>query len=466
MTYNNIKPLLLLIWLFLIILEIAIGFQQWAGYYPMQHRLFIMTGTFGNPGPYACFISIGVPFALYYIIESKKFNFITGICIFTFLLSIIILPFLHSRTSFLSVIVGMIISNYKYILSKLRSHSLKLRIIYISTCIISLSILCFFLYTSKLESSVSRLFVYKLIIPHLYWTGIGLENIPVFLSNLQEEYFSTHAITSELFFSIDVPNKVMNEFLHMSLAYGILFGAILLFWFISCIILSFRMKEYGLTGSIFSLMIVFLFSYPLDYLEFIFVILIISILCSLYFHRIYYRLSFIFITFVIFLPITIGDVNNLSDQNKWEKLRILEGDYSTQSINVFEKCYLDGFKKPEFLFEYALKLRHNKMLDESQKVLKIGTSVSGDPAFLNEMAKNYIDIGKFHEAEACLIRSINKLPNRHYPHYLLALLYASPEYNNPTLFAKHYNWVMETPPKIPNKSIENMRKHLKVLLNY
>ncbi len=77
----------------------------------------------------------------------------------------------------------------------------------------------------------------------------------------------------------------------------------------------------------------------------------------------------------------------------------------------------------QFLFEYGRCLSKTGKYKESNEVLKLGQKQSSDPMYLNIMAENYRQMHQYKTAEECLKLSMNALPNRHYPIYLLAKLY-------------------------------------------
>ena len=85
---------------------------------------------------------------------------------------------------------------------------------------------------------------------------------------------------------------------------------------------------------------------------------------------------------------------------------------------------------------------------------------------LNIMGKNYQALGQCKEAEEWFIRSTHRLPNRIYPYYLLAKLYAE----HPEMFPKEkLEWavrmVLEKEAKVESTAIREMRKEVKNLLD-
>ena len=84
--------------------------------------------------------------------------------------------------------------------------------------------------------------------------------------------------------------------------------------------------------------------------------------------------------------------------------------------------------KPEFLFEEAQCLSKTGQHAEAIRVLERAKRLSGDPMIRYMIAKNRQTLGDYREAEEELLQAIGILPERLYPYYLLAKLYAEPEF--------------------------------------
>lgn len=80
---------------------------------------------------------------------------------------------------------------------------------------------------------------------------------------------------------------------------------------------------------------------------------------------------------------------------------------------------------------------------------------------LNIIGKNYVELKQYTEAEEYFIRSSHRLPNRIYPYYLLAKLYAEPQFRQPEKFKKMADKVLHKKPKVYSKAIEEMREEIK-----
>ena len=80
------------------------GLLQLYGFKQSQHGLFRLTGSFFNPGPYACYLAVIIPMSFYYALKFRicykvKFHFrntpiylLWGISLITFITSVLVLP--------------------------------------------------------------------------------------------------------------------------------------------------------------------------------------------------------------------------------------------------------------------------------------------------------------------------------------------------------------------------------------
>ena len=67
-------------------------------------------------------------------------------------------------------------------------------------------------------------------------------------------------------------------------------------------------------------------------------------------------------------------------------------------------------------------------------------------------------------AEDWLIRSTHRLPERIYPYYLLAKLYAEPDFRQPDKFEKMKRIVLTKEPKVQSTAIRQMREEVNKMI--
>ena len=79
---------------------------------------------------------------------------------------------------------------------------------------------------------------------------------------------------------------------------------------------------------------------------------------------------------------------------------------------------------------------------------------------LNVIGKNYQALRCYHWAEELLLGFGSSFARRIYPYYLLAKLYAEPEFLNREKFEEMKRIVLMKAPKIHSTAIEEMRREV------
>ena len=77
------------------------------------------------------------------------------------------------------------------------------------------------------------------------------------------------------------------------------------------------------------------------------------------------------------------------------------------------------------------------------------------------LAKNEQEAGNYLEAERLLLHAIDILPERIYPYYLLANLYAEPDFYQPDKRQEMADSVWHKKPKVESQAIREMREKVK-----
>ncbi len=113
------------------------------------------------------------------------------------------------------------------------------------------------------------------------------------------------------------------------------------------------------------------------------------------------------------------------------------------------------------MFEYGHILHKQQKPEESIRILMEAMKYSSDPMILNIIGKNHQQTGDYLAAERWLIRSTYRLPGRIYPYYLLAKLYAEPDFRQPDKLEEMKQIVLAKAPKIYSTAIEEMRREVK-----
>lgn len=445
--------------------ETVLGWEQLIGFKLSHHYLFPVTGSFYNPGPYCLFLGIIIPLALNNIIKYKRGIFYWEGLIYI-ILTFSLMPILLGRTGWIATIVGVIVTAFGT--GHLKMPHKKKLFLFITFLVFAILIIFYILYKLKPASALGRFFLWGMGMSALMvepLNGVGWNHVPGVLGFVQENYFSQNQ-ESNFIKVAGSPECAFNEYLQIGIAFGI--PALILFILILgySAYSSWKGKEYGLTGSIVAIAIGCIGSYPFRFYEFIIlagVLIIIGILSfksntKYLFFRICLSIGIFFICLISLQGIRHSELI----ENDW-KLKRYAYQYtlSSKSIDFLNSLMIVQKDNPTFLFDYGKALRETKLYDKSNAVLKKGLDVSSDPMFLNLIGKNYQDLGYHEIAEEYYKRSINRLPGRLYPYYLLAKLYSDPLFLNKNKFLEIYNKAMVMEPKVMSPAINDMRNELR-----
>jgi tetratricopeptide (TPR) repeat protein len=138
------------------------------------------------------------------------------------------------------------------------------------------------------------------------------------------------------------------------------------------------------------------------------------------------------------------------------------GIYQT-TVDHYQALYPALGDRHAFLFEYAQCLAKTGQYEESNRMLERAIRISCDPMLYNVMGKNYQALHQYKEAENCFYRAHYTVPNRLYPLYLLAKLYAeSEQVEKAVAMARR---VVEMVPKVPSPATDEMKQEIKAWLD-
>lgn len=83
---------------------------------------------------------------------------------------------------------------------------------------------------------------------------------------------------------------------------------------------------------------------------------------------------------------------------------------------------------------------------------------------LNVMGKNSQELHCYEQAELSFYRAVHRLPSRIYPYYLLAKLYAEPDFYKPDKLKEVADSVLTKEPKVHSTAIDEMRSEVREIL--
>ena len=408
--------------------EAVLGLLQVYGYEPSNHPLYGLTGSFYNPGPYSGFLAMCLPLALHEWLEGKKIW--KHVALGALILMVVVLPSGMSRSAWLAAIVasgyvwGM---HYRERLYRYRKY------FWIGGLLLIVSCIC--AYYWKKDSADGRLLMWKVSVQAVMehpWQGVGWEHVAGAYGDAQERYFASGLATEQEEYVAGAPEYVFNEYLQVAMAWGVpaLCGICVLVLVAFC--LGHGSRQYGVCGALLSLAVFALASYPFQFLVF--------------------RLAFV----ALLVACAMG-CRKLGVQVSALVLGIGAGVYLAENHSA---------PNAHRMFEQAHALHQAEQWEASTELLRETMAVSSDAMVLNIIGKNCQAQGRYDEAEHWFVRSIHRLPNRIYPYYLLAKLYAE----HPDVFPNEkLDWaarmVLEKEAKVESTAIRQMREEVKKWLD-
>ena len=430
-------------WLLILagMVEALWGLGQVYGYLPVKHAMFPLTGSFYNPGPYGGFLAMTFPVCLWEVL-SRHHETKRGICYWAAMAGLVLtgvmLPATMSRTAWVAVGISsafVYVKVYPY-MPKIIRRRLSQRCRHWKVIALLLLLAAGTgTYLIKKDSADGRLLMWKVAVHAIAkqpLTGYGWEHVAGAYGQAQEEYFASGNYTETEARVAGSPEYVFNEYLQVAMAWGVP-ALLVLLWIVYKVFKEFLRNEYltGEAAALLSLMIFSLASYPFQFLEFI--------------------LAF----WALLMAYALGCRNIL----RWLVLALV------LSLGIY---WVDNRprKNARRMFEQAYALHKAGQWQASTDLLKETMKISSDAMILNIIGKNYQGQGKYKEAEHWFIRSTHRLPNRIYPYYLLAKLYAEKPkgvYTSEKL-GHAVRMVMEKEPKVQSTAIREMREEVKRII--
>ncbi len=485
--------------LYLLLLITAAGQALWGmaqlyGYLPSQHNLFLLTGSFFNPGPYAGYLAVLSPLALYYVLRDYRVwsrPYHTKYCLFylrwslatiTLLSTMLVLPASMSRAAWLAATTGSLFVGLAFFASRYRLKSYVVR--YQKKLLVALVLVAFIagsagvaMYRLKKDSADGRVLIWKNTLTAIEEQplGVGLGHFAGAYGKVQAAYFETTTTTAtgQEQNVAGNPEYAFNEYLQICLEFGV--AGLLLFAtaVIMLIKKGIKQQKYGAVGAVVSLLVFASMSYPFSVLPFLIVFVCLladlangneatnpdqtgSTLVPIY--------VIVIISFGVLAYCLYNRYPTYKAYKEWSRAKTLYAmQLYTDATPEYARITPHLSDRVEFLFEYGQILSKTAHYQKSNEVLTLATTLSCDPMLHNVIGKNHQALKNYKAAELNFLMAANMVPNRIYPYYLLAKLYL--QTGNRTKFEKMANHVLQKEPKIHSPAIEEMRNEIEMLKN-
>ena len=421
----------------------GVGVLQLLGFVPSGNRLYPFTGTFYNPGPFACFLAMILPKAVSFTHFRCKYGYLQSCGVWlawtVMTLDALLLPASMSRTAWAAGIVGMSIAAIPKLLSLKRlqpaTGGLWIKAGVVTASIAVVLTMSVGAYHLKQGSADGRLLMWKVAVSAVSpnpLEGTGWQNVAGTYGEAQERYFASGMASPNEILVADAPEYVFNEYLQIAIAYGWGWSMLMVIILAAAFLSALRSGSYGVAGGVAACAVVMTASYPFQFPISILTIGVICIAafisgspCASSFNPIMIVLT------IAGIPFLIADCKKF-DQN--------------------------------IPFQTGLALHKRGEWMESNKVMTGLLPHSSDPMPLNIIGKNYTELNMRDSAEYYLRRSTLRCPNRLYPHYLLMKLYLR-EPADSTAARREAKILLSTKEKVPSPAVEEMRKEAVKLIH-
>ena len=448
------------------------GLRQLYGFSASGHFRYALTGSFFNPGPYAGYLAMVLPLCLHHFVRFRDWKWlITSLKIeraaagVVGVLILCVLPATMSRSAWVAALIGCGWVMYMHRDSrkwKLLWRRYKKRYVSWGIGIFLVLIVggagAFFL---KPDSALGRLFLWKITCQAIANHPWGCDKGFAFAyGKAQEAYFSKGDYAEWEERVAGSPEYAFNEYLELTLTQGPAICIMLIVITFACLWAGTQFRRYGVCGAIVTLLVFSFSSYPMHLPAFIVAYVCLLLACGI--GDIIAKPVILSACLIIWTGGFHGKWQREKDACRdWVNARILyhAGAYTAANA-AYDKLYPQLREKGTFLFEYGHSLHKAGFYNESNKYLDKALVYCADPMILNVIGKNYQALRCYNWAEELLLASVHRLPGRIYPYYLLAKLYAEPEFLNREKFEEMKGIVLMKAPKIHSTAIEEMRREV------
>lgn len=397
------------------------GMSQLFGWRMSLHPDYPFTGSFYNPGPFACYLSLTFPLALYEF-SKGEWHWMRWLGGMVITVDALLLPASMSRTAWIAALLGSAVAFAPSLLGTFRrNRGITLGAILVGCCAIGWG-----MYMLKPASADGRFLMWKVAAKAVEaspFNGSGWDYIAGRYGEAQEAYFAGGNGSEQEMMVADAPEYVFNEYLQVAIAYGWGWSALMTALLAAAFITEWCNHRLGLAGAVLASAVVMTASYPFQF-----------------------NLSVVTIGGILLAAIL---------STAMLEVRIL----GVCAVGLFCIALLREERRMDRNMMFTVAHMHHKRGEwqKSNDLLKEFLRESADPMPLNIIGKNYKELGMRDSAEYYLKRSVNRCPNRLYPHYLLMKLYSDSVGGNRRKAMEEAGIILTMREKIPSPAVEEMR---------
>lgn len=481
-----LQPILLFILMCLGILSSFWSFAHVYGHAATGNSIFHAADFAFEPGLVAGFLSVILPLSLSVILrfqDYRKFRFSeprTGVYYAAWISFILLFaalgacgnPVASTAAVCASLWVGwMRIAGWKHI----KRHIKRRRMLF------AMSTLFLFLFITglpevarllHLESPGHRSLIWNVstrAILERPFLGHGLGSYPVSYANAQASYFASGKASEVEKAAACFPDQAFNEYLHIGLEAGIVGLLLFLLWIGFALRMGIRRGLIGVSGSILSLSVLAMYTYPLHLPAFWIVLIFLTALSSTGDKHTAvsapFGVPFPFVgslAALVCVMLFLLEKDPEPSYREWKTVTALyeQGKYRTAAAG-YRCLYPDLCNQYPFLKEGASCFCEIGCFEEAEQWIERALLLSADPELYDLKAEIKSRMKAYPEAEACLEKVIGMLPWRTESYLHLARLYADSAYHRPQELEKTIGRIMQLHLAGNRKAIEELKSILR-----
>lgn len=391
-----------------------------------RHHLYALTGTFLNPGPYSAYLLIaavtvltGKQMMLRYtdMLPKTARRFLHPAYCIILALPFLLIPATWSRAA-LMALAAVCLWHY-------RRHYWRWRYAVWGICLL----LSATLYFMKQGSADGRMLTWTASVTSWLqapWMGVGVGGFRHASAEGIAEMFAANP-DNILFASGNVAEYAFCDLLTVLTEQGIV-GAALSIAVTATAILNLRRWSTPLFYAMMSLLAFSLFSYPFELYPYRAIAVMLAAASANSGTRLQAH-TVPLITAIAGMAVMASSIfvarEMLTRSNADREYNLFSGMHHAAFINDYYELLPKESDNSLFLFNFAKTLRTAGRHNESNAMLRQGTSISNDPMFYLLQGNNYCDMQCHDLAEKAYIKAYAVMPNRLYPLYRLMTLYES-----------------------------------------
>lgn len=387
--------------------QVVVGLGQLLGVCSSGHHLYAVTGNFFNPAPYGAFIA--VMFAVVVAVYKERPGHILGIAV---IVMTVMLPATWSRAALMSFAVSLGIMYRAWVRNNYRQ---------VGIFAVVFLVILYFLKRGSADSRMLMMLVSLRTWADNLWVGTGIGSYLQALGEGMATYFTCHP-DSMFIPSVGIVDRPFNEPLRVAVEQGM---AGLIPFTIAILLTARRLWLAGspLFYALVSLLVFSMFSYPFTIPAFSTMLSVIMAYAANLGKQ------------YVFRPMMVFPFASVGISCAFIYFQLLPRMEAEKDYDRFSQIHDEAFIKdyyellpllndnPKFLFDFGTLLRDSGRYNDSNAMLRQGTSLSADPMFHIIMGRNYEDMLEYDKADSLYDHAFRMVPNRIYPLYRKMKLY-------------------------------------------